>query len=273
MKTIFISTIVLTFILLEPAKAQYWLPSGARSSSMGRTSVAASNTWSVNNNQAGMASIKQSQAGLFFDNHYYLKELSYQACGLTLPTRYGVFGSSISNSGSSAFQTLKTGIAYARLFGFHFSAGIQLDLLYSHLSEGYGSHTTGTFEAGIQLNMTDKLKFGAHIFNPVRAHLSAFSNERIPVIFNTGLSYAYSGSLQAEAEVMKSTETPMELLTGLEYKFIGKGFIRLGMATSPLRYSFGAGFIFKQFSFDIASTYHEVLGFSPQVSIQYGLAR
>jgi hypothetical protein len=272
MKTFFISTIVLSFFFMESSQAQYWFPTGARSSAMGNTTSTAIDAWSVNNNPAGMASIKQLQAGLFFNNYYYLKELSNQACGLTVPTRYGVLGINFNKSGNASFRALKAGIAYAHMFGLHLSAGIRLDILNAKLSDGYGSNSMGTFDAGIQLKLSEKLKLGAHIFNPVRAHLSAYNDERVPVFFNTGLSYSYSNKLLATVEVSKSTETPMELLTGLEYRAMDQVLIRAGVDTAPLRYSFGAGYIFRKFSFDISSTYHEILGFSPQASLEYGFS-
>ena len=236
---------------------------------MSNTSVALSDPWSVNNNQAGMAFQRQSSSGLYFENHYLLKELCYQALALTFPTYSGVFGSSISYSGNSVFNTMKTGLAFARKFGHHFSAGIQLDLLHTHISEGYGSRTSGTFEAGLQLHLSDKLTFGTHVFNPIHARLSAYDDERIPTIMNAGFSYSYSGSLLITSELMKDSGTPLEFLSGIEYKFFGKGFARLGFAASPFRYSFGAGFVLNRLTLDVSSTYHEILGFSPQTSLQY----
>jgi hypothetical protein len=273
MKTVIISTIVLSSLFLQHTHAQYWVPTGSRSSSMANTSVAASDPWSVHNNPAGMAFLKQPSAGIYFENHYSLKELCYQAAALTFPTRYGVFGSSFFYSGNSFFNTLKGGIAYAMAFGHRFSAGIQLDILHTGLSGNYGSRTSGTFEAGLQVHLTDKLILGAHIFNASHAPLSNYQNERIPTVMNVGLSYSYSGILSITSEVLKYSETPAELLTGLEYKFFGKGFARLGLATSPFRYTFGTGFVFKQLTIDFSASYHEILGFSPQTSLQYTIGR
>jgi hypothetical protein len=273
MKTYFISALALCCLFFKSTVAQYWIPSGGRASSMGNASVAFSDPWSVHNNQAGMGYLKNSSAGLYFENHYYLKDLSYQMLAITLPTRYGVFGSCVNYSGNTVFNTMKTGLAYARLFGYHFAAGIQLDLLRTQFSETYGSRISGTFEAGVLLQVTDKLNLGVHVFNPLHVRICAFNNERVPTVMSAGLAYSYSGLLLISTEVMKNSETPMEFLGGLEYKFFGKGFARLGLATAPLRYSFGAGFITGPFAFDISSSYHETLGFSPQASLQYGFGK
>lgn len=269
MQTHFIGTFVLSFLFFNFTDAQYWTACGGRASSMGNASVALSDPWSVNNNPAGMAFVKRASAGLYTENHYFLKELSNQAAAFTQPTRSGVFGSCVNYSGTSVFNTMSAGLAYARLFGNQLAAGIKLDILRTSLSEGYGTRTCGTFEAGMQLLLTNKLFLGVHIFNPLHTRLSKNGDEKIPSIMRTGLSYSYSGALSITTEIKKNSENPMEFLTGLEYKFSGKGFIRLGFSTAPLIYSFGVGYVIRQLSIDISSTYHEILGFSPQASLQY----
>jgi hypothetical protein len=269
MKTHFIGTLVLSFLFFNFTDAQYWTACGGRASSMGKASVALSDTWSVNNNPAGMAFAKKASAGLYVENHYFLKDLSNQVAAFTQPTRSGVFGSSIQYSGNSIFNTMNAGLAYARLFGNQVATGIKLDILRTSLSEGYGTSTCGTFEVGMQLLLANKLFLGVHIFNPLYTRLSKNENEKIPAIMRTGLTYSYSGALSISTELKKNSENPLEFLTGLEYKFSGKGFIRMGFSTAPFTYSFGVGYVIRQLSIDISSCYHEILGISPQASLQY----
>ncbi|NVO19978.1 MAG: hypothetical protein HXX13_09775 [Bacteroidetes bacterium] len=272
MKTAIFGTIVL-ISLITKTQAQYWIPCGGRASAMSNAAVAIADAFSVNNNQAGMVMIKQPTAALFFENPYFLKELSTQSFGINLPTAFGVFGSVVNYCGNSNYNTIKAGLAYARMFGNSFSAGLQLDLLNTHLAESYGSKISGTIEAGIQIKVNNKLSFGAHVFNPVQVHLAKYMNERIPTIMRVGWVYIYSQALLLAMEVKKNTGLPPEFLSGIEYKFFGKGFARLGVATSPFRYSFGTGFLFHHFSLDISSSYHESLGFSPQASIAYAFGK
>lgn len=272
MKTIFIS-ILLLCSMCKFSSSQTWQPNGGRSSAMANASVALSDGWSVHNNQAGMASLRRPEACIFIDNHYLLKELNYEAIALNLPCRLGVFGSSIEYSGNAAFNSSLLGLAYARKFGQQFSAGIQLDLLQTKLSENYGSHLTGTFEAGLQLELTNSLVLGAHLFNAPHIRLGTYNDERIPCVMNAGICYSYSGNFLLTAEVRKSSDCPTEVLTGLEYRFFNKGLARIGIASSPFRYSFGTGYRMGHLSIDISSTYHTILGFSPQASIQYAFGK
>jgi hypothetical protein len=239
MKTHSIGTLVLFLLFIDHVEAQYWTPAGGRSSAMGTASVALTDFWSTHNNQAGMAFATQA------------------------------FGTHIGYSGNPSYNILKTGLAYARTFGDRFSTGIQLDILRTGLADGYGNRTSATFETGILAKITDELTLGAHLFNPVHSKLSDYNNERIPTIMNAGLCYIYSGMLQITTEVKKNSELPMEFLAGAEYKFFENGFIRVGFATNPFRYTFGFGLKIKNLNLDISSSFHESLGYSPQTSMQY----
>jgi hypothetical protein len=45
--------------------------------------------------------------------------------------------------------------------------------------------------------------------------------------------------------------------------------LRLGFGSDPSQYAFGFGWKLKTFRLDVAAGYHQVLGFSPQVSLTY----
>lgn len=256
-------------LLLNPVKAQYWLPAGGRSAAMGTASVSMNDLWSSHNNQAGMAFLKKPAIGLYYENRYLLKELSYKAAAAAIPTRYGTFGLNLGYSGDKLFSTLDAGLAYAMAFGSRFAAGIQLDMLQARLSESYGNRIMATFEAGIQARLSEQLSFGAHVFNPFQVKLEDYHDGRVPAIMNAGFSYTFSERLLWAAEVMKNTEFPLQFMTGAEYKFFDKGFVRLGMTTSPFIYTFGFGLALDKIHLDLSSSVHETLGYSPQASFYY----
>lgn len=271
MKTIFICTVVLCCLFLKNSLGQFWFPQGAACISRGYTSVAATDEWSANNNQAGMAALQHPTAGLYYQNAYLIRELSSQALCITHPTGYGTFGSTLNYSGNSTLNTWKAGLAYARAFSGLVSAGLQLDLIGMHISEGLGSGLTGTFEAGLLFRLSKSLTIGTHLFNPVCASFGNRHDNPVPVILRTGLLYNCSGKLNLSAEIMKSSFAPIEFHSGLEYEINRQVIARAGAATSPFRYTIGCGFRLERFSIDISASYHELLGFSPQSSLQYRL--
>lgn len=268
MKYFLVSVSVLMLFVTARA-GDHWRPAGARSAAMGMVSVSFPDSWSIHNNQAGMAFYNRPVAAFYYENSFLLKELGYQAAAFTLPTRYGVFGGNVAYTGDAVYNEANAGIAYSRAFGNHFAAGIQLDYLHTGLSNEYGSSGLATFEAGILAKLTSNLTFGAHVFNPLSRKVSAHCDERIPAIMRAGFTYTFSEALLLSAEVSKNSLQPIQFMAGTEYRFFKKGFARIGLATNPFKYTFGFGLEIKNFTFDISSSIHEVLGYSPQVSLQY----
>lgn len=246
-----------------------WIAHGGRSAAMGLSSAAVSDFWSVNNNQAGMAFYDKTAAGIYFENRFLIKELGTQTGAFTMKTKFGVLGTTVSYSGDANYSTTKAGLAYARKFGNRFAAGIQLDYIATALGEDYGKRNNITFDAGIMVKITEQLTFGVHTFNPMHAKLSDYSNESIPATLNAGLGFTFSDKLLLTAEAYKNSEFPVEFRSGAEYKLGKVAYARIGLSTSPARYTFGFGIEMKNFTFDLSSSVHMQLGYSPQVSMQY----
>jgi hypothetical protein len=244
-------------------------PVGGRSSAMGSASVSVSDFWSVHNNQAGIAGFTNKAAGIYFENRFMMKELSRKVAAFVLPSRSGVFGVSYINFGSTLYNETKIGLAFARSFGSNFAAGIQLDYLNTHLSENYGNHAAFTFEAGIQARVNKNLAIGAHLFNPLNAKLSGETDERIPAIIRLGASYNFSEELLLTGELEKNIDFKTRIKSGIEYRVVKQAFVRAGITTNPSTYTFGFGLDLKKLKADFASTVHQVLGYSPQLSISY----
>ena len=62
---------------------------------------------------------------------------------------------------------------------------------------------------------------------------------------------------------------PLDIRAGAEYELLGKTFARTGVCTHPFQYTFGCGVGFGSVIVDFSASVHQVLGFSPQISIQY----
>jgi hypothetical protein len=265
-------TYIFAFLLSIPVltfSANEWFPVGGRAVSMGLTSAASIDFWSVHNNQAGMAFNNQTAGGVYYESRFLIRELGYQCGAFTLPTKFGVFGTSLVYNGDKNMNQWNAGFAFARKFGENFAAGLQLDYLHTYLAENYGEKSTITFEAGILTRLADKLYFGVHIFNPVSARIAKYNDERIPSIINIGMNYSFSDKLNVEVETIKSSYLPLDIRTGAEYEFFKSIYARAGVASNPFRYTFGCGIDIKALTLDFSSSVHQVLGYSPQISLYY----
>jgi len=248
---------------------------GGREAGVSNASVCFSDVWAVHYNQAGLASLTSMSAGVYYDNRFMLPNLSMKAFAFALPTKnLGVFGLSVGYYGYSLYNEQKIGLAYARSFGKKFSVGVQLDYLGLNLGEDYGSKNNFAAEVGIQYEVIKNLKMGAHIYNLNRAILntateSDINNERVPTIMKLGLSYNFSEKVLVCAETEKDVELSPIFKAGLEYHMIKMMYLRLGVSTNPSKNSFGLGLDLKGVKFDFAFSRHEVLGWSPMVSLVY----
>ncbi len=244
---------------------------GARSAAMGRCSVALSDTWSIMNNQAGLAKINRFSAGIAYESPFMLNELSAKSIGLVAPTKYGVLGLSYQNRGYELYNEQKLGLAYAKGFGPFLRIGLQLDYLQTSLGDGYGQKGSVTFELGLQSDISDKITIAVWTFNPLRVKLADFDDEKIQSIYRFGIQWKASESFIALVDVEKNSNTrPVIARLGLEYQVKDRFFIRTGTSTGLEIFSLGAGFRYKYFQFDLGAAMHETLGFSPQASIQIG---
>jgi len=246
-------------------------PAGARSAAMGHASVAIGDIWAAFNNQAGLARLENPEFGFYYENRYLLKELGYSALAMSYPTKSGTFALSATYFGYSAYNEGKIGLAYAKAFGKSISFGLQLNYNMARLAESYGNRNFMTFEAGLLANITPRLAIGAHIYNPVSARLSQFNDERAPVIFRIGAAFEVTGKILLIAETEKNINSDASVKAGIEYRLIPQLHLRGGISTNPTSNAFGVGLFFGDFFIDISTSYHQVLGFSPQASFSFKL--
>ena len=110
---------------------------------------------------------------------------------------------------------------------------------------------------------------GFRAFNPVAVVSDDERSLRVPALFNLGFSYKIMEDLLAVAEVEKNLYQLATLRFGLEYIFVEDYAFRVGINTQPVIYTFGFGLRKDHFGADIAAEFHNVLGFTPLMSLNY----
>ena len=244
---------------------------GARSVGVANASVTYTDNMAQFNNQAGMASLKEMTISAGFKNAYFLKELSTNALAFAIPTKSGVFGFNYTYFGYSKFNQNKFSLAYGKKLGKRISAGIQINYLYTHIEGEYGSQGLASGELGILTEPIDDFFIGVQLSNFWRAKYNATEEIYLPMLFKLGASYFLYNTVLLSAELEKDIELPLVFKSGLEYGLADKFFLRFGIATNPMIFSFGFGFNLKPFKLDIAFTKHPVLGYSPVIGLEYAI--
>lgn len=266
---------LLIFFIQTTEAANDNYPYGGRQAAMGNAAVALYDFWAISHNQAGLAKLTRPAGGFYFENRYLVKEMGLGAAAFALPTNSGVFGLSVSYFGYAQYHESKIGLAYARSFGEKLSVGMQFNYMYSFVGGDYNNAAGNvSIEAGMIYELLPGLNIGAHIFNPTRAKLASVDNlydEYIPTIFRFGMAYSFSDKVILSLETEKDIERKPAFKAGIEYQVINHLFIRGGIGTNPTQNAFGFGFQTGSFTIDLSTSFHHVLGYSPQISIRFDI--
>jgi hypothetical protein len=248
-------------------------PIGGRSAALGGSSSTFTDVWSAQNNQAGLGFITRNEVGAYYENRFLVKELSYSALAAAIPVRSnGAIGFTYTSFGYSVFRQTKAGLAYGMKFSNNFSAGLQLDYFSTRISDAsnyYGKKGILTGELGFIAKLTKQVTFSAHIFNIIRSKLITYNNEILPVVIKAGMQYKISDKVLLVGEAEKSSYAKPNFKGGIEYSPAKDVYVRTGVNSNPVQMSFGAGMNYKGLKFDLSSSWHSVLGFSPQFGLSY----
>lgn len=247
------------------------LPTGARQGGMANAAVALTGLWSIYHNQAGLAAIDSLTVGLFYQQHFLARELAQQSVSVASPLGNGVLAATFNRFGYDLYSENLFGLAYAMEFGDGLRAGVQLDYMGVQLGEGYGSTSGMTAEIGVQARLTDKLWFGAHLFNPTRMEIGGPYQEKAPTRFRAGATYTFSDRFLLSAEVSKDIDFDEQVQIGMEYMPSKVLFVRGGLSTDPSQNSLGFGLRLNRLDIDLAAAFRNTLGPTPQFGLTYRL--
>lgn len=265
-------TVLLCLIFAVPSQAQSSgepFEGGAQALGMSNAALAMQGTWALFQNQAGLVSVEGLSAGAFYQSRFAMRELSTTGFGVAHPLGNGVAGISYVQYGFSAYREQRVGLAFAQKLGEQFDAGVQIDYIGVFLGGGYGSTAAFTFQGGFRYVASDRVIIAGHAYNPVRARLNQFNDERLPAVLRFGGQYRFSDKVSLNGEARKHIEYPVSMAVGCEYEAMENFFVRTGIAGGPSRYSFGVGYRTGGFQFDMAAAHNEFLGFTPQISLTW----
>ncbi len=244
---------------------------GAQQAALGINGISIVNAYSANNNQAAMAFLENPTVGLYYTNQYLVSGLNNMAASASYPFKHGAFGVTINYGGYSAYNETKIGISYARKLADFISIGGQVDFLNTKI-EGYGSKFITTFELSVYTKPIKELTIAAHIYNPLKITIDDFSGEKIATTLRIGAAYNIMEKANVSVEVKKDIREDFQFKVGIDYQVIDILSIRAGVTTDPIMGTFGFGLKIKEnLRIDLASSYHQRLGFSPHIGISYEL--
>jgi hypothetical protein len=226
-------------------------------------------TWAAFGNPAGLAKQESFSAAIFYHSLFKLKETATTGLAMVVPVKkVGVAGMSFSQYGYSLYSEQSGGVSLARSFG-NLSAGLRFDFLRVHVGDSYGNKSGYSATAGILFSFTEQIKLGVSINNP--SHLKEVNSEPeiMPAIFNGALSWLLNSNTEITAGIKKTVGKKEILQAQLLYHVVKRFSLRAGVASSADQFYFGYLFRFGNVEIGMHSGYHSLLGFSPQVQINY----
>jgi hypothetical protein len=218
--------------------------------------------FSFHSNQAALAEIKNTSAGIYGERRFLLKELSLYNAAIMLPTRSGNFGLDARYYGYADYNETQLGLAYARSLGSKVDIGVQFNY-YAVKIAGYGNANSINFEIGTILHLTDKLNAGVHVYNPVGGKLGKNEEEKLPSAYSGGIGYEASEIFFFSLEIEKEEDKPVNVNAGLQYKFLPRLLARAGVSTTNSSMYLGIGFGWSFIRIDATASYHPQLGITP----------
>lgn len=263
--------ILLLFLLVGSGHLQVsaQMPGSGKYAAMGGVAVVAKDVYSCFHNQAGLGFLEQSALGISFNNAYGLKEMSTYSIAGALLAGKGAFGISYSRFGNQLYSRQKTGLAYGMQLSPKIAMGVQFDMLQTVLGLDYGRKNLFTFEGGVQAEIYDGLFASAHVFNPIRAKMADYMDERLPSQLSFGLLWSVSDKMSLAGELQKEETGKPIFKAGMEYRLLESFFMRAGLSTYTAETSFGFGYLSENWSFDLSSSLHPQLGLSHHLSASY----
>ncbi len=248
-------------------------PIGPRSAALGHASSTLYDVWSIRNNQGSLGFVRKGEAGAFYENRFFVKELTQTGFAAAVPLKKGTVGICYSTLGYQLYRESHTTLSYGMKLSEGVSAGIGFDYLTTKIADIYGQANAFTGSIGLTAKILPQVVISSHVYNPFRAKITNYNNEKIPTIFKFGAQYIFSPKVFLTAEAEKTSAKKINIKGGIEYKPSNLIYIRVGGSSYPTQAALGVGVNYNGLKIDICSSYHSVLGLSPQIGLSYSFGK
>jgi hypothetical protein len=248
-------------------------PIGPRSAALGHASSCLYDVWSSRNNQGSLGFVRQADVGAFYENRFFVKELSQSGFAAVVPIKKGTFSLAYSSIGYKLYRESQVTLGYGLKLSETISLGVGFDYLNTKIADIYGQANAFTGSLGLNIKLLPQLTIATHIYNPFRVSITNYNNEKVPTIFKFGAQYIFSKKVFLVAEAEKTSAQKFNVKGGIEYNPSSLFYLRVGGATYPTQASFGIGVNYQGLKIDISSMYHSILGLSPQIGLSYAFGK
>jgi hypothetical protein len=221
--------------------------------------------FTARSNPAAHAGLRQTTIAAYGERRFMLQDLNLVQLSGALPTRSGNFGLHAGYFGGAGYHQSQLALAYGRQVGKGLDLGLAFH--YHQLTQGafYGNARAFTGSLGMRIHLPANMHLGISAYNPFRAAWNQDKSATLPGRYAVGLGMDLSEKMFAGIETIKEENLPVDVQAGFHYSLLPQFFLRAGIATQTGTWLMAFGFRLPGLRFDITSSYHPQLGWSPGI--------
>lgn len=267
MRTLLLISFTFSWLsIFSQRQAQFY---GTQEAGMSNLGVVHENAWATRLNP-GLLPFSSSFVALSVARPYNISDLNYTGINMNyqLNEKQGA-GIYFLRGGSAAYSDLQLGLGYGLKLSKNVSLGIAGNYMGIQQTAQYGSSFALAMDIGVFADLSDKFSVGANAFNINRARYSALFEQEVPSVISAGVRYKSSDKVAVMTQIEKELNQKILMRVGVEYKIKENIIMRTGVESGAPSFSFGFGYVLKNFQVDFTSRFHQTLGFYPQIGLRY----
>ncbi len=270
LKTGLLICFIVQFLTLRSLAIERITATGAREVALSQAAVALPGYFSVFHNQALLTESKSAALAVCYRQPYFIKGYHESALSLVYPIHAAVLAIGVTQSSIASYKESSLGISIAKVLARRLSAGILFNYTFFNLPEVNHFASSFQFDGGVFYQYSDKFSLGLHFRNLLQTNVETFQYKfYFPFVVRCGASYALTEKILLVGETALDKNSGNGLRFGSECKITTNFMLRGGLTTKPFQHSFGFGYIWNLCQLDFALVHHEILGYSPFLSVNF----
>ncbi len=239
----------------------------AVATSLGGANVTYNNAYSIVNNPAGLA-FAQNAISINGSNYYGISDYSTLNLSFCKAVKTTQIGFSFQSSPLASQNKHQLHLALSKKISKNISAGVGLNYHNFTNEDSYykPSHSL-SISTGLYYQINSKINIGFAAKNFVRNTLIELPQEKIASEFRIGGDYLVSDGLKIYSDFIQREDSPLDFAAGIELKQ-DKFFFRGGFSKEST-IALGMGYKTAQYLIYFGATYHNQLGISPSLGLDY----
>ncbi len=240
----------------------------AFSRSMGNSTTAISNQYSIFNNPAASVFNTANNAVTATEMRHMLQKIAFHQAGVGIQNAKQAFGAAILHTGFTAYRYSRLSIHYGMLLNENMSVAIRLNghnvLEPDMLGNGYAI----TPDASLLYQLNQVVSIGIVVDNFLGIH-HPFDSEPLEQRMAIGGAWQMSNNVLLSCDIEKPMSHSISFGAGIQWSIMESVYIRTGLRQTPMINALGVGYQTHTTHIDASVSYIPLLGATPSISLTH----